>query len=136
MVYETEIKVRYVETDQMGIVHHSNYFPWLEVGRTELFNSIGISYGELEKNGLLLPLIDTYCKYVCSAKYEDEIIIQTKIEELKLVQIKLSYTLVRKNDKKILAMGYTTHVFANSYMKPVNLKKYRHELYDILANCI
>ena len=136
MIYETEVKVRYVETDQMGIVHHSNYLPWFEVGRTELFNSIGISYGQIEKDGIMLPLIDSYCRYINSSKYEDELIIQTVVEQLKHVKTKVAYSIIRKEDNKLIAIGYTTHVFTDLNLKPINLKKHNLDLYNKLLNCI
>ena len=81
-INETEIKVRYAETDKMGIVHHSRYYPWFEVGRTELFAKKGKSYGEMEADGVMMPLVETRCRYIVPAKYEDELIIRTTIESL------------------------------------------------------
>jgi len=136
MISQTKIKVRYVETDQMGIVHHSNYFNWFEVGRTEFFNQIGLSYKEIESSGIVLPLINANCNYKIPAKYEDELIIQTRIEEVKFAKSKLVYEVIRITDNKVLATGYTVHAFANKLFKPINLKRTNEKLYNILLNCI
>ncbi len=133
-VYETELTVRYCETDQMGIVHHSRYYPWFEVGRTEFFASGGIRYGEMEKQGLMLPLVETHCRYIVPAHYEDVVIIRTSIKELTPVKIRFQYDVVRKNDSVLLAHGETLLAFTNSNFKPINLKKYNPMLWDYVCS--
>ena len=76
---ETEMVVRYAETDQMGIAHHSNYPVWFEIGRTDFFKKIGFPYSQIESMGILLPLTDMKCKFTKPAKYEDTIVIKTQI---------------------------------------------------------
>ncbi len=122
-ISESKLKVRYVETDQMGIVHHSNYYPWFEVGRSDFILETGISYSQMEEEGVLLPLVESYCKYSEGAKYEDDIIIQTFIEELSPVKVIFNYNVIRERDNKLLAKGKTTHTFVNKEFKIVNLKK-------------
>lgn len=122
-ISESKLKVRYVETDQMGIVHHSNYYPWFEVGRSDFILETGISYSQMEEEGVLLPLVESYCKYSEGAKYEDDIIIQTFIEELSPVKVIFNYNVIRERDNKLLAKGKTTHAFVNKEFKIVNLKK-------------
>lgn len=122
-ISESKLKVRYVETDQMGIVHHSNYYPWFEVGRSDFITETGISYSQMEQEGVLLPLVESYCKYNEGAKYEDDLIIQTFIEELSPVKVIFNYNVIRERDKKLLAKGKTTHAFVNKEFKIVNLKK-------------
>jgi len=131
-VNETRLKVRYAETDQMGIVHHSNYYVWFEVGRTEFFNKTGMSYGDIEKKGLLLPLIESSCSYKEPARYEDEIIVRTWIEDLGAVRITFSYEVIREKDGKLLASGKTVHAFVNTNLKPVNLKKINRNVFESL----
>ena len=135
MINETEIKVRYVETDKMGVVHHSNYYHWFEVGRTEFLNALGLSYSEIEGLGILIPLIETHCTYKIGAKYEDEVIIRTKFDWMKGAKGQFSYEVLRKNDGKLLVEGTTVHTFTTLKLKPVNLKKENPKVYDFLMSC-
>ncbi len=105
----SQIRVRYVETDQMQVVHHSNYFAWLEIGRTDLLRSIDTSYKNLEISGIRLPLTEAYCKYHYPARYDDILIIHTSIRAIKGVRISFNYKILRKNDEKLLASAYTIH---------------------------
>lgn len=132
-VFETELTVRYCETDQMGIVHHSRYYPWFEVGRTEFFASGGVSYGDMEKQGLMLPLVETHCRYIIPARYEDVVIIKTSIKELSPVKIRFSYDVVRKSDSALLAVGETLLAFTNTEFKPINLKKYNPDMWEYVC---
>lgn len=123
MVNETVIRARYAETDQMGIVYHANYFTWFEIGRTEFFRAFEMDYKTLESNDVLLPVIDVGCKYIVSAKYDDEIIIQTRATSIKGVKLKFNYSIYRKSDNVLLAEGYTLHAFVTKQLKPINFKK-------------
>lgn len=127
MVNETKIRVRYGETDQMGIVYHANYFVWFDIGRTELLRQIGLSYKELEDMNVLLPVIDVGCKYKSPALYDDEIIIKTKVSFLKGVKIRFEYEI---HSDKLLATGFTEHAFVDSNLKPINFKKKYKEIWD------
>ena len=122
-INETKVVVRYAETDKMGIVHHSNYYAWFEVGRGEFILESGMSYRELEENGIMMPLRETYCKYIKGAKYEDNIIIETFIKELTPVKVIFNYNVIREEDGKLLAKGATTQVFVNNDFKIINLKR-------------
>ncbi len=122
-ICESRIKVRYVETDQMGIVHHSNYYHWFEVARADFIEYIGMTYKELENHNILMPLIESKCRYLESAKYADELIIKTRIEKLTPVRVIFSYHVLRDSDKKVLAEGKTEHAFVNNKFKPINMKK-------------
>jgi acyl-CoA thioester hydrolase len=131
-INETKIKVRYVETDQMGIVHHSNYYSWFEVGRTEFFEQTGMSYGDIERQGILFPLIESGCIYKEGAKYQDELTIRTWIQELGNVRVTFCYEVIRDRDHKLLATGKTVHAFVNREFKPINLKKINKDLWEKL----
>ncbi|MDK2799734.1 MAG: acyl-CoA thioester hydrolase [Clostridiales bacterium] len=131
-INETKIKVRYVETDQMGIVHHSNYFAWFEVGRTEFFEETGLSYREIEEQGIFFPLIESACQYKEGAKYQDEIIIKTWIQALGGVRATFYYEVIREKDYKTLATGKTVHAFVNRAFKPINLKKVNPKVWEKL----
>ena len=120
-INESKLKVRYVETDQMGIVHHSNYYPWFEVGRSDFIMKSGITYSQMEKEGVLLPLVESYCKYNEGAKYEDDIIIKTFIESISPVKVIFNYDVIREKDGKLLAKGKTTHAFVDKNFKIVKL---------------
>lgn len=130
---ETNITVRYAETDQMGIAHHSNYPIWFEAGRTDMIRKIGYPYSKLEKRGLRIPLIELKCKYRNAAKYEDELLVATEVRELTFSRITFHYEIIRKSDRAILATGETVHVWTNANMKPVNLKKYMPEVYESIS---
>ena len=118
-----ELKVRYVETDQMGIVHHSNYYHWFEVGRTEFMEEGEVPYPELEQDGLLTPLVESWCKYKEGARYGDTVIIETWIGELKSAKIVFEYRVLRKSDNKILAKGKTIHGFVDPQFHIISMKK-------------
>jgi acyl-CoA thioester hydrolase len=135
MVSETHLVVRYAETDRMGIVHHSNYAIWFEAGRTDFIKKAGISYSKIEERGIMLPLIELKCNFKSPANYEDDIIIKTSIKEMSFTRIKFYYEAVRNIDKPvILSTGETMHVWTDKNLKPVNLKKYSPDLYELFSN--
>ncbi|WP_026894588.1 acyl-CoA thioesterase [Clostridiisalibacter paucivorans] len=136
MINETVIRARYSETDQMGVIYHANYFNWFEIGRTSFFRQLGMDYKVLEDNNILLPVIDVGCKYILSAKYDDEIIIRTAIKKLKGVRIGFNYQIKRKRDDKLLAEGWTNHAFVNKDLKPINFKKKFNDVWNRLMESI
>ena len=136
MISETTIRVRYAETDQMGIVYHANYFTWFEIARTEFLRSFSIDYRELEAQNVLLPVIDVGCKYITSAKYDDEVIIKTKLTRIKGVRLEFKYQVYRKIDNVLLAEGYTKHAFVDKQLKPVNFRRKFNELWDELNESV
>ena len=131
-ISETKITVRYVETDQMGIVHHSNYLIWFEAGRTDFIKGSNISYTEMEQEGILIPLAESNCKYIIGAKYEDELIIKTWVKELTPVKVEFNYSVIREKDEKEIAKGSTLHVFVSKDFKIINLKKSNLEIFEKL----
>lgn len=133
-VYETTIRVRYAETDQMGIVYHSNYIIWFEIGRTDWFRQIGQDYKSLEEKNILLPVIGVNCQYRKSALYDDLVIIRTYLKELKGVRLTFHYEILRKEGRELLAEGESQHAFVDKDQRPVRLKKEFPELWDILQN--
>ena len=80
--HDIQIRVRYAETDQMGVVYHSNYFPWFESARTEAIRSLGFTYADMEKMGIIMPVVDVHCRYLRPAKYDDLLHIRTTLKEL------------------------------------------------------
>jgi acyl-CoA thioester hydrolase len=133
---ESRIRVRYAETDQMGVVHHANYLAWFEIGRTEFIRSLGVSYADLERRGLYLPVVEANCKYKQPAKYDDEVIIQTTIGEIKGARLTFDYQVIRTEDQQILVNGFTQHVFTTPDFKPFNLRSKMPDIYDLLVQSI
>ncbi|ABS32891.1 thioesterase [Clostridium botulinum] len=132
-INRTETTVRYVETDQMGVVHHSNYYPWFEMGRTEFTKATGMKYTDIENIGVMMPLTESYCKYIKPAKYEDEIVIETSIEKLTPIKIIFSYKVIKKENNELLAKGNTTQAFVDkNTFRVMNLKQCNEELWNKL----
>lgn len=126
---EKQIRVRYEETDQMGFVYYGNYFTWFEVGRTELFRDLGITYRSFEERGILLPVTEADCKYKSSAKYDDLITVKTCITKLRAVRIHFDYQIISE-EGRVLAYGSTGHAFVDKTGRPVNLIKKDPELWN------
>lgn len=135
-VAETAIRVRYQETDQMGVVYHTNYLVWFEVGRTEMMREHGFSYRDLEKTGLLLPVVDIRCKYEYPARYDDPVIIRTKISQFNRSKIVFAYEAVHQETGRRLAKGESIHLWVDKEMKRVNLKQAYPELYALLSRLV
>ncbi|HEY5583653.1 MAG TPA: thioesterase family protein [Ruminiclostridium sp.] len=128
---DISLTVRYAETDRMGIVHHSNYPVWFEVGRTEFIKKCGISYSEVESKGILLPLLELKCKFISSSTYEDRIVIRTSIKSYSKTRLNFYYEVFKEQDMKTqISLGETAHVWTNSDLKPINLQKHFPELYN------
>ncbi|WP_039655589.1 acyl-CoA thioesterase [Clostridium tyrobutyricum] len=119
----TKIKVRYAETDKMGIAYHSNYYIWFEVAREDFIKKLDITYNEMEQRGILMPLVETYCKYLRPSVYDDELIVETSIGELTPVKIILNYKVIHASTGKRIAKGKTTQTFVNKDFKIINLQK-------------
>ena len=112
---ETRVRVRYAETDQAGVVYHSNYLVWFEVGRVELCRDYGFNYRDMEKEAdAYLPVTEVRVKYRVPAKYDDEIIIRSRVTELRSRAIKFAYEVRRMSDDMLLAEGETHHIVMNS----------------------
>lgn len=129
---EMALIARYAETDQMGIVHHSHYAVWFEAGRTDFLKKAGVSYSSLEARGFMLPLYEMNCKFKSPAKYEDEILIITKISLLSQVRLHLSYQVINSENSKLLVTGETMHAWTDKMFKPVNAEKAIPDIYLML----
>jgi len=116
--HETEIRVRYAETDKMGIVHHSNYLIWFEAGRSELCRARGFSYKEMEEqDNALMVVAETYCRYKSPAYYEDILTVRTQVAEVRSRSIRFIYEIVRTSDDALLAEGETLHLVTDENKK-------------------
>jgi acyl-CoA thioester hydrolase len=113
--HEARIRVRYSETDKMGVVYHANYLVWFEIGRTEYCRARGFSYRDMEEQeDAFLVVAESYCRYKSPAFYDDEIVVRTRINEMKKRSLRFGYEIYRFTDGKILAEGETTHVVTDS----------------------
>ena len=115
------IRVRYAETDKMGVVYYANYFVWFEVGRAELLRSLGWSYREMEADGVGLPVIEAHCEYRQPARYDDELEIRTKGELVSPACVAFDYEVVRRADAAVTAVGRTVHAAVRPDGKPCRL---------------
>jgi acyl-CoA thioester hydrolase len=103
----SRVRVRYAETDQMGVVYYANYFVWFEIGRTELLRTLGGTYRELEADGLTLPVIAAHCEYAAPCRYDDELVIVTRGRLLSPIRVAFTYAVER--DGVVAATGRTEH---------------------------
>jgi acyl-CoA thioester hydrolase len=121
-INETRIRVRYAETDQMGVVYHANHFIWFEIGRVELMRQLGFAYRDMEReHECFIPVVDARCRYKAPARYDDEIIIRTHLKNVRDSVIHFGYELVRASDGEVLAEGETTHMVVDAKMKSATL---------------
>lgn len=130
--YKSEIRVIYADTDAMGIVYHTNYIKWFEVGRTEYLRQIGFPYSQLEKEGVWLPLAEVNCNYKLPAVYDDVLLINTWISQLKSATVVMSYEIFRKETGELLVTGMTKHAITDETLKPIRLKHKNKDLYEMM----
>jgi len=128
--HETEVRVRYAETDQMGIVYHANYLVWMEVGRVEFCRARGVRYRDLEQEGILLAVVEANCRYLSSALYDQEVTIHTRILDASPRMLRFGYEIVSE-DARRLAEGFTVHVFLGPDRKPRKLPEHYFPVFGI-----
>lgn len=133
---ETFITVRYAETDMMGIVHHSRYYPWFEAARTDFIKKFGRSYREMEATGILMPLTETHAHYYAGLTYEDEAVVVCRLTEMGTAKCKFEYEVYRKSDNKLTTTGYTKHGFVDRNFRPINLKKTAYDMWAVLDGLV
>jgi acyl-CoA thioester hydrolase len=122
MVGEARLRVRYAETDQMGVVYHSNYLIWFEVGRVELLRQLGFSYKEMEKQDQChIAVVDVKCRYKSPALYDDEVLVRTRLLNVRESVIHFGYEILRGGDSTLLAEGETTHIVVDEKMQKTTL---------------
>jgi len=116
-VNETRLRVRYAETDQMGVVYHSNHFIWFEVGRVELLRQLGFSYRDMEReDGLFIAVGEVKCRYRAAVHYDEEVVVRTRLKNVRDSVIVFSYELVQAETGALLAEGETTHIVTDAKM--------------------
>jgi acyl-CoA thioester hydrolase len=117
-INETRIRVRYAETDQMGVVYHSNHFVWFEVGRVELLRQLGFSYRDMEsKDGRFIAVAEAKCRYRAPVHYDEEVVVRTELLNVRDSVIHFGYELRRADNDTLLAEGETTHIVTDADMK-------------------
>ena len=118
LVSESRLRVRYAETDQMGVVYHANHFIWFEIGRVELMRQLGFSYRDMERDqGRFIAVVDARCRYKAPARYDEEIIVRTHLKNVRESIVHFGYELLRASDGELLAEGETTHMVIDIKMK-------------------
>ena len=127
-MHKTNHRVIYADTDAGNVVYYANYFRWFESGRRELLRSLKIDYNSFDKIGIIVPVVEAHCNYFKPAKYDDAIIVETKISDVKEKSIRFDYKVIRKKGKMLLASGHTINVFVDKIkMKstkiPQNVRK-------------
>jgi acyl-CoA thioester hydrolase len=130
VISESRLRVRYAETDQMGVVYHANHFVWFEVGRVELLRQLGFSYREMERQDHChLTVVEALCRYRAPAVYDEEIIVRTRIKNIRQSVIHFGYQLLRAENQELIAEGETTHFALNEEKKITTFpEKYRKAL--------
>ncbi len=123
------LRVRYAETDKMGVVYYANYLVWFEVARADLLRSLGWSYREMEAAGVALPVIEAHCQYLRPARYDEEIEVKTEGRMLSPVRMEFQYQVVRKEDRSITAEGKTIHAAVDLSGRPCRLPERVREVF-------
>jgi acyl-CoA thioester hydrolase len=134
-VNETKLRVRYAETDQMGVAYHSNHLIWFEVGRVEFLRQMGFSYRDMERvDGLFIAVAEAHCRYRAPVHYDEEVVVRTWLKHVRKSVVVFSYELVRAENGALLAHGETTHVATDASMKTAALpEKYLQAFRDALG---
>ena len=134
LTHKTTIRVRYGDTDKMGFVYHANYFRWFEVGRSEMFRSMGIPYKSIESKGIFLPLSEMHCKFNTPSQYDDILLIETSLDPHYRAGMKFDYQIFSENGDKLLASGYTKHACVDSGGRVVRPPKFLMDIISKNAN--
>lgn len=135
-VGEARLRVRYAETDQMGIVHHANYLVWFEMGRVEWLRQLGFDYKRMEaEDDCYIAVVEAGCRYKAPARYDDELMVQTVLTTVRGFLLKFHYRLLRVEDGMLLAEGETTHVVVGRDLKKRNLpEKYARAFHGLCVD--
>ena len=126
--HRTTYRVIYGDTDNMGQAYYGNYFRWFEIGRSEMFRSLGLPYKSVEDNGIFLPVAESHCKYLTPAKYDDILVIETSLDTKIKAGMKFDYRIYKEDGKTLIANGYTIHPCVNSDGKVVRPPKFLRDV--------
>ncbi len=131
---ETRIRVRYAETDQMGVVYHANYLVWMEVGRVAYCKSCGLEYKQMEiEDGVFLAVAEANCRYASPARFDEEVVVRTWVEEANARMVRFAYEMRLAVDDRKLATGETKHIFLGRDLRPCRLPVKYHHMFAIAA---
>ena len=125
----TTLRVRYAETDRMGVVYYANYLVWFEVARADLLRSLGWTYREMEETGVMLPVIEAHCEYTRPARYDDEVAIETTGVILSPVRMEFQYRVTVRGQADVAAIGRTVHAATTPDGRPCRLPARVHEVF-------
>ena len=134
MDFEYKREMNYYETDRMGIIHHSNYIRFLEECRCAWMKSLNMPMEKLEEDGITIPTIEVDCKYKYHVTSGDTIIIKPIVTEFNGIRMTVTYEVIEEKTGKTVIEAYTKHCFTNDKLKPINLKKYNEEYYNIFKS--
>ena len=123
-------KVHYYETDQMGVVHHSNYIRWFEESRTDMMERFGYGYDKAEAHGIMIPVLEVSCRYHSMVRYGEEVLISPRIEQCNGVRMTLSYRVTDAATGELRTTGESRHCFVDATFRPVALQKADRELFE------
>ena len=131
-IRQTSLRVRYAETDQMGVVYYANYLVWMEVGRVEFCRAQGIRYRDMEEaDGVLLVVAEANCRYLAPARYDDEVRIATSLAEASPRMVRFDYELFDQTTGTRLAHGFTKHIFCGRDFRPAKLPQKYWQLFGM-----
>ena len=119
--FDYEYRVRYSDTDKLGVSYYANYLVWFEAARTEYFRTLGFPYTECEKKGYFLPVVEAKAHYFSPSTYDDLLLIRTSVSNIGRTSIRFEYHVINKVTQKMLASGYTVHVFVDKELKPTRI---------------
>jgi acyl-CoA thioester hydrolase len=132
--HETRFRVRYAETDQMGVVYYANYLVWMELGRAEYCRAAGIRYRDMEAgDGVLLAVVEAHCRYLYPARYDEEVIVKTHVAKANPRMVEFEYHMYDAESGRELATGSTKHLFLGAGMRPVKLPEKYFPMFGITS---
>jgi acyl-CoA thioester hydrolase len=132
--YETRFRVRYAETDQMGVVYYANFLIWMELGRAEYCRAAGIRYRDMEMDdGILLAVVDAHCRYLYPARYDEEITVKTWVAKANQRMVEFQYEIRNAESGRQLASGETKHMFLSAGMRPAKLPEKYLEMFGVTS---
>ena len=131
-----EHSTQYYETDQMGIIHHSNYIRWFESARIDFLRQAGVDYAAMEREGIISPVLAVSCEYKAMVHFGDVVLIETVVCSYNGVKLCLSYTVRDKETGEIRTTGESSHCFLNSEGRPVSLKKTAPHFHEVFLSCM
>ena len=129
---ETRFRVRYSETDQMGVVYYANYLVWMELGRAEYCRALGLRYKDMEeRDGVRLAVVEAHCRYLQPARYDEEICVATRIATANRRMVEFGYEIRESSEDRPIARGATRHIFLGPNMRPVKLPEKYHAFFGL-----